>query len=329
MDRRDDMNYIKKIIWIAILFFIGKSVYAEGYYVDSSWEFASYAKISDGVANLYASDSADKKNYVVALSAGHGCESGSSEYVYCHPDKSPKIVSGSTSSGSLYCTASSFGMVFLNGENEADVNLKVASLLKSKLLDNGFDVLMLREDNVSRLDNIARVVLANNLAAIHLSIHFDSTTTDKGAFYLSVPEDDYYREMYPVSKMWRAHHELGDTLIKGLRNSDIKIYNDGTMPMDLIQTSYSLIPSVDVELGDKMTDTSLENLDFLADGLLKGILLYYDSKVGSNITNDNRIEEEAIPSIKSNYLGYIVILIISLVLAILILIRILMRKKRK
>lgn len=54
----------------------------------------------------------------------------------------------------------------------------------------------------AQLDNIARTVFANNNADYHIALHYDSSTTDKGAFYISVPDVASYRRMYPVSENW-------------------------------------------------------------------------------------------------------------------------------
>ena len=55
----------------------------------------------------------------------------------------------------------------------------------------------------------------------------------------------------------------------------VKIFSGGSMAMDLTQTSYSTIPSVDIELGDKASDHSQATLNTLADGLLAGINQYF------------------------------------------------------
>ena len=44
---------------------------------------------------------------------------------------------------------------------------------------------------------------------------------------------------------------LGEALVGGLRDAGNKIFSGGSMEMDLTQTSYSTVPSVDIELGDK------------------------------------------------------------------------------
>ena len=63
-------------------------------------------------------------------------------------------------------------------------------------------------------------------------------------------------------------------------------YKDGTCymetagtkikyPMDLTQTSYSTVPSVDIELGDKASDHSQSTLNQLGDGLVAGVKAYF------------------------------------------------------
>ena len=132
---------------------------------------------------------------------------------------------------------------------------------------------MIRSEEDVQLDNVARTVLANNKADAHIALHWDSTTTDKGAFFMSVPEG--LKRMEPVASNWQKHEKLGDSLISGLKGQGVKIFSKGRMDMDLTQTSYSTIPSVDIELGDKVSDHSDKTLNKLADGLVKGINLYY------------------------------------------------------
>ena len=50
------------------------------------------------------------------------------------------------------------------------------------------------------------------------------------------------------------------------------------MEMDLTQTSYSTIPSVDIELGDKASSHSAETLEKLADGLVSGVDRFFENK---------------------------------------------------
>ena len=68
---------------------------------------------------------------------------------------------------------------------------------------------------------------------------------------------------------------MGASLVAGLKSAGVKIFSNGAMEMDLTQTSFSTIPSVDIELGDKASDHSSATLDTLADGLLTGINQYF------------------------------------------------------
>ena len=126
-----------------------------------------------------------------------------------------------------------------------------------------------------QLDNVARTVMANNKADCHIALHWDSTKTDKGAFYMSVPNVESYRNMEPVKSNWQKHHALGDSLIAGLKGAGVKIFSSGAMEMDLTQTSFSTVPSIDIELGDKASDHSDATLNTLADGLVAGVKNYF------------------------------------------------------
>lgn len=237
---------------------------------DENQLYGENSKIHSGKAILYKNIGGKKEQYTVCINAGHGTQGGESERTLCHPDGSPKVTGGSTAKGATTATAIASGMTFLDGTSESTVTLKTAKLLRDRLLEEGYNVLMIREEEDVQLDNIARTVLANTYADCHISLHWDSTETDKGAFYISVPEGSY-REMEPVKSHWEQHERLGSSLIKGLKESGVKILSSEKMPIDLTQTSYSTIPSVDMELGDKASDHSTEQLEKIAEGIVKGL----------------------------------------------------------
>ena len=56
----------------------------------------------------------------------------------------------------------------------------MAKVLKDKLLARGYDVLMIRENDDVQLDNVARTVLANNMADCHIALHWDLRRATKG-----------------------------------------------------------------------------------------------------------------------------------------------------
>ncbi len=79
-----------------------------------------------------------------------------------------------------------------------------------------------------------------------------------------------YRAMEPVASHWQQHNALGESLVAGMKNAGVKIFSGGSMEMDLTQTSYSTIPSIDIELGDGASDHSAATLDQLGTGLADG-----------------------------------------------------------
>ena len=81
------------------------------------------------------------------------------------------------------------------------------------------------------------------------------------------------KSMEPVASHWQQHDALGADLVEGLRGQGATIYGKGNMSIDLTQTSYSTIPSVDMELGN-----AYAILDQLAEGLLQGINVYFQQQ---------------------------------------------------
>ncbi len=243
--------------------------------LDSSWKYADFSAIKTGSATMYRSAAANRKEITVCVNAGHGTNGGGSVKTLCHPDGTQKVTGGTTGAGATKAIAVSSGMTFSDGTPEAKVTLALAKVLKDKLLANGYDVVMIRESDDVQLDNIARTVIANNTADCHIALHWDSTASDKGAFYMSVPDVASYRAMEPVASNWQKHNALGENLVSGLRGAGVKIFSGGSMAMDLTQTSYSTVPSIDIELGDKASDHSAGTMEVLANGLLAGINSYF------------------------------------------------------
>jgi N-acetylmuramoyl-L-alanine amidase len=243
--------------------------------LNPSWKYAEYSKINSGSAVLYRSSASAKKGLTVCVNAGHGTKGGESVKTLCHPDGTAKVTGGTTSAGSTTAVAVSGGMTFSDGTPEYKVTVALANVLKEKLLADGYDVLMIREGDDVQLDNIARTVIANNTSDCHIALHWDSTESNKGAFFMSVPSVASYRAMEPVASNWQKHNNLGSSLIEGLKSRNVKIFSNGAMDMDLTQTSYSTVPSVDIEMGDKISDHSAAALENLADGLVAGINVFF------------------------------------------------------
>ena len=246
--------------------------------LDSTWEYADHSKINTGAAVLYrAPEESGRKGIVIGVNAGHGTAGGAKVKTLCHPDGSAKVTGGSTAAGAMEAAAVSGGMTFQDGTPEREVTLRMAQILRDKLLSSGYDVLMLRDSEDVQLDNVARTVICNNVADCHIALHWDSgdgKNYDKGCFYISVPEA--LKNMEPVASHWQQHDTLGTDLVEGLREQGATIYGKGHMGIDLTQTSYSTIPSVDMELGNAYSDHSDVILEQLATGLLIGINTYFE-----------------------------------------------------
>lgn len=242
--------------------------------LDPSWKYAGFSEIHSGKAILYKAP-ANRRNIVVGVNAGHGTSGGASVKTWCHPDKTPKTTGGSTAAGATKASAVSGGMAFNDGAGESQVALKEAQLLRDVLLSRGYDVLMLRDGDDVQLDNVARTVICNNAADCHISLHWDGDglNYDKGCFYISVPDGIKYLDN--VAATWEKSEKLGECLINGLADNGCKIKKSSSMDIDLTQTSYSSVPSVDCELGNQCSDHSDAALQKLAAGLADGVDKYF------------------------------------------------------
>ena len=179
---------------------VPEGVTVENIGLSSGLRFAEFSKINSGTAILYRNTNGAHGDIVVCVNAGHGTKGGGGVKTLSHPDGTGKVTGGSNPNGAVYSTAVSSGMEFADGTEEHVITLREAKLLRAKLLARGYSVLMIREESDVQLDNIARTVLANNYANCHVAIHWDSSTSDKGAFYMSVPDGLKY--MDPVSSTW-------------------------------------------------------------------------------------------------------------------------------
>lgn len=258
---------------------ISETYITQKIYIDFSAPYATYSIINDGYAVLYKIDKKKVTNYknkTIAVNAGHGTKGGANIKTFSHPDFSPKYTGGSTAAGSVLSAAVSAGMTFLNGMTEANANLVIAYALKDKLLADGYSVLMIREDDDCRLDNIARTVIANENADAHIAIHFDSTDTDKGIFYIVPYNDERYLNMEPLKSNVQNIKGLGDSVISAFREMGEKIWKDkGTLQGDLTQLSFSTNASIDIELGDRKTVLTMEKAETFAEGIKRGVDKYF------------------------------------------------------
>ncbi len=249
----------------------GQKLYFSDY---ADAEFAKFSALHTGYATYYKT-SGDSNGITVCVNAGHGTAGGTKVRTQAHPDGTLKYVTGTNEAGKPDSWAISTGTDTADGRSEASMNLKVAVLTCGELLSRGYDVVMIRdnENKTPVLDNIARTVIANETSDCHIAIHFDGDGLkyDKGCFYMSVPDIAAYKAMYPVSENWKQHEKLGEALVNGMVRNGLKKFGEGKVPNDLTQTSYSTIPSVDIEYGNQSSNFTDKFLGDVAVGLADGI----------------------------------------------------------
>ena len=102
--------------------------------LNSEWKYADFAAIKSGKAVFYRAEK-NRKGKIIAVNAGHGTKGGTSVKTWCHPDKTPKVTGGTTSAGAKKAVAVSSGMTFKDGTPESKVTLRMAQLLKDKLME--------------------------------------------------------------------------------------------------------------------------------------------------------------------------------------------------
>lgn len=259
---------------------------------DPNWQYGQNSKINSGTAVFYAAAPSVSKSKTVCVNAGHGTSGGESVRTLCHPDGSAKVTGGSTAAGSTTAMAVASGTTLLDGTEERTATLSLALKVKDRLLAEGYNVLMIRESDDVQLDNIARTLLANNYADIHISLHYDSTESDKGAFYMSPPKVDSYLSMEPVASTYQADDSLGKQIISGLSSAGIRIWENGSLEQDLTQTSYSTIATIDLEVGDRASDHSDAPQAAIAEGITAGCNAYF----GLPATAQPKTDTSAVPS---------------------------------
>lgn len=247
-----------------------------------SWQYAGNSKIHSGTATLYKAASSVNKGKTVCVNAGHGTKGGESVRTLCHPDGTPKVTGGSTDAGATTAMAVASGTTLDDGTEERTATLALALKVKDRLLAEGYNVLMIRETDDVQLDNIARTLMANNLADCHISLHYDSTQSDKGAYYMGPADVSSYLSMEPVASHHAQHDQLGNSIISGLKSSGVKIWDSGRLGADLTQTSYSTVPSIDLEVGDRASDHSDSTLTNIANGIASGLNTYFGLPATTN-----------------------------------------------
>lgn len=159
------------------------------------------------------------------------------------------------------------------------VNLEMALKLKDKLIDEGYEVVMIRETHDVSISNMERAEIANNANAdLFIRIHANGSSNSKikgiETIYPS-PENPYVGALSDSSK--KISTLILDEMVKSTGAE-----NRGAIPMDNMSgLNWSKVPVTIIEAGymsnkdeDKLLITS-EYQDKLVQGMVNGIKLYF------------------------------------------------------
>lgn len=209
------------------------------------------------------------RNRIIAIDAGHQLK-GSSETEPNGPDSDvmkPEVSWGATG---IY-----------TGQNEYELNLAVALLLRDELIQRGYSVVMIRETNNVRVSNMERAEIANrHNAAAYIRIHANSWTDDTMRGALTVCQSR--ANPYPTCA---AHYESSRLLSELVLERFCVATAMDQLPVremdDMTGTNWSRVPTTIVEMGflsNKTDDSMMSGEDFrkkAARGIADGLDAYF------------------------------------------------------
>lgn len=168
------------------------------------------------------------------------------------------------------------------GLAEYELNLIVSMKLRDRLLDEGYNVIMIRETHDVDISNAQRAVVANNADAdAFIRIHVNSWTDSsyKGILTVSpTASNPYCSEIYADSR------RLSDLVVNSMVEAT-GAKNRGVMETDTMSgINWCEVPVTIVEMGfmsNEEEDRLMATEDYqnkLVDGMVIGINKYFDGK---------------------------------------------------
>lgn len=225
--------------------------------------------LADQTSSAEAAPVPEKKNILIALDPGHqgpGADTSALEPNAPGSDILKAKVAGGTS-GSF------------SGIPEYQLNLDIAWMVHDRLISQGYDVLMTRENHDTAISNVERAVLANEAGAdISVRIHANGSEDPgvNGALVLiGSPENPYVANEYDSS------YRLGESILTAYCNAT-GIQNLGIQFNDTMTgINWSQIPVIILEMGfmtNQQDDLNMADAacrEKMADGIVAGINAYY------------------------------------------------------
>ena len=135
------------------------------------------------------------------------------------------------------------------GQNEYELNLRVALLLRDELIRRGYSVVMIRETNNVSISNMERAEIANKYsAAAYIRIHANSWTDDSmhGAMTISQSASN----PYPDCALHYERSSLLSQIVLDEFCEQTGIHKLSVREMDdMTGTNWSRVPTTIVEMG--------------------------------------------------------------------------------
>ena len=166
------------------------------------------------------------------------------------------------------------------GLEESKLNLNVAKMLKNKLIDSGYEVIMTRETNNVSLSNMERAAIADEADAdlyIRIKTNFSLNPLDKGiVIYCPSSENIWTKNIYEKSR------KVSEEIVKeiGSCTGDIIV---GVKDFDQSAAmNWSIIPTTTINIGylsnpeTEMLLNTQEYQEEIANGIYLGIEKYFE-----------------------------------------------------
>lgn len=160
------------------------------------------------------------------------------------------------------------------GNPEYSIVLDLSSKLLSLLDEEGVKVVLTRNSNDVKLNNIDRAEIANSVSAnlaVHIHCSYSSDSRKNGIITYYPKQNEWTEDFYKKSKLAALY--IQSELVKSCKANDNGVFQRD----DLACFNWSKVPTVQVEVGylsNPRDDASLANDDFrwsLAWGLRSGI----------------------------------------------------------
>ena len=187
-------------------------------------------------------------------------------------------------------------------QNEYDLNLAVALLLRDELIRRGYSVVMIRETNNVTISNMERAEIANKYeAAAYIRIHANSWTdaSMRGAMTICQSESNpyptcaaHYRNSYALSRF---------VLDEFCKQTGISKLNMREMD-DMTGTNWSRVPTTILEMGflSNKSDDTLMATDYFrqeaAIGAANGLDAYFAWVDAQELEIQTQSETEEAPT---------------------------------